>query len=79
MAADWVADFTKILDSATGVVQAAANVVNPTQHTTVATSTPPQGETTPKQAQVAYDTSKPSAVPWGLVVGALVVWAVLEW
>ncbi len=80
MAADWLNDFTKVLDSATGVVQAAANVVNPPKMTTAASSTPPQGETTPKQALEANNEAKASAIPWALIIGGgLILLAVVEW
>jgi hypothetical protein len=75
MAVDWLNDLTKVMDAATGVVKQVTAVVTPP----TTTATPPVGETTPKQAAIADSEAKPSAVPWGLLLGGLLLYALLEW
>ncbi len=78
---DFVGDLDKVTGAVTQVTGAVQNVVSAVpilKHTTT-TETPAQGETTPKQAQVANDTTKASTFPWGVVIAAVVVLALVEW
>jgi hypothetical protein len=86
--ASWVDDFTSILDSAagvvnsaTGVAKGAASVLQPVV-AAASPSTPPPAtgaDQAPKQALVANNEAKKSTFPWGWVLGAVVVLALVEY
>ena len=80
--ASWVDDFTSILDSAAGVVggaAAAASVLKPTTAAVAAAVPAAPAGSVPKQALVANDETKKSTFPWGLVLVAVVVLALVEY